>query len=436
MIVAVEMGYGHLRAAYTLAESFGTEVIRMDMPPVAGPVETVVWRAAMKLYNTLSQACDWPVAGAAARQILGSITEIVPFRPHVTKEPASLTTRLMDGLTGTVIGRRFRAMASGSERPILATFPAAALAARRAPGSRVFCLATDTDLNRAWAPADAAQAGIDYLVPVQRVAERLRSFGVPDRRVHITGFPLPAKLVAQAQSALARRLHRLDPAATFRQQAHIDAAALCSHPPQPLLGRAITMTIAIGGAGAQTRQVGQILSSLRGRIMAEKLSLTLVAGMRSDVAGILGAMVRSAGLAPRIGNGIDILFAADPKDYFRRFEDCLAGTDLLWTKPSELVFYAALGLPLLLAPPVGGQEHANRDWLLFNEAALDAGDPAALDRRLTDLLATGELCRVACNAYSRFDRNGSDRILELVGSSNLPNSDHSNQLQSQASGAS
>jgi hypothetical protein len=78
------------------------------------------------------------------------------------------------------------------------------------------------------------------------------------------------------------------------------------------------------------------------------------------------------------------------------------------------VFYAALGLPLLLAPPVGCQEHANRDWLLSNGAALDAGDPATLDRRLENLLAAGELCRIAWNAYSRLDRNGSDRIVELV----------------------
>ena len=118
-----------------------------------------------------------------------------------------------------------------------------------------------------------------------------------------------------------------------------------------------------------------------------------------------------------MGNGIEILHATDWEDYFRRFDECLSDTDLLWTKPSELVFYAALGLPLLLAPPVGDQEHSNRDWLLSNGAAMDAGDPATFGRRFEELLATGEFCRIAWNAYSRLDRNGSDRIVELFRSS-------------------
>jgi hypothetical protein len=398
MVVAVEMGYGHLRAAYTLAEVFGTEVIRMDMPPITGPIETAVWRATLRCYNALSRASEWPVAGPAARRLLEHITEITPLRAHAAREPANLITRLVDGLTGTVVGRGLRRMASSIERPILATFPAAALAASHAPGARIFCLATDTDLNRAWAPANAMRACIDYLAPVKRVVERLRSFGVPHQRIHLTGFPLPAKLVRQAQPALTRRLHRLDPATRMQNPA-----------PRP-----IVLTIAIGGAGAQTQQVGQILRSLRGQVLAGKFSLTLVAGMRPDVAGLLREMVQSVGLASRMTDGIEILHAADLRDYFRRFEDCLADSDLLWTKPSELVFYAALGLPLLLAPPVGGQEHANRDWILSNGAGLDAGNPANLDQRLKDLFASGELSRIAWNAYSRLDRNGSDRILELV----------------------
>jgi UDP-N-acetylglucosamine:LPS N-acetylglucosamine transferase len=124
--------------------------------------------------------------------------------------------------------------------------------------------------------------------------------------------------------------------------------------------------------------------------------------------------VESAGLASCRQDSVEILFAAKPKEYFRRFENCLADTDILWTKPSELIFYAALGLPVLLAPPVGGQEHANRDWLLSNKAALDCGDSLAIDRRLEHLLATGELCRSAWNAYSRLDRNGSDRICKIM----------------------
>jgi hypothetical protein len=131
---------------------------------------------------------------------------------------------------------------------------------------------------------------------------------------------------------------------------------------------------------------------------------------------ILLGMVRAAELESCLDNGINILFASDLKDYFRQFEECLVNTDILWTKPSEMVFYAALGLPLLLAPPVGGHEHANRNWLLSHAAAFDAGNPSALGHRLENLLTTGEFCDLAMNAYSRLDRDGSDRIFKIVAS--------------------
>jgi hypothetical protein len=414
IIVAVEMGYGHLRAANTIAESLGTEVMRLDLPPLAGPGEAAFWYGIRKFYNGLSQACDWPVAGAAAQAILEKITEIAPLRQHKNTEPLPLLAHLADSLSGTVVGRRLRAMAA--EKSILATYPAAAMAAVHAPGARVFCLATDTDLNRAWAPSHATNACIDYLAPVSRVVDRLRSFGVPDQRIHLTGFPLPAKLIAHTESSLARRLHKLDPALVFRNRADRAAASFIQDLPQPSSMKPIVMTIAIGGAGGQLRHVSQILKSVRKQILAGKLSLNLVAGTRADVAETLRNIVQNAGLSLGKNRGVEILFATEYKVYFRLFEDCLAATDLLWTKPSELVFYAALGLPMLLAPPLGGQEHANRDWLLSHHAALDAGNPATLDQRLEDLLAAGELCGVAWNGYSRLDRDGFNRINELLNS--------------------
>ncbi len=414
MVVAVEMGYGHLRAAHTLAKSLGTEVIRMDLPPVAGPVEMAAWFGLRKFYNGLSQACDWPVAGRLAQSILQKITEITPLQRNGNREHANLLARFSDRLTGTVIGRRLRAMNTGGSRTFVATYPAAAMAARHALEAQVFCLATDTDLNRAWAPPDAAHADIDYFAPVSRVADRLRSFGVPNERIHVAGFPLPGRLVTQSRTALTRRLQRLDPAHVFRRQADNELESFIENSFPASSAEPISMMIAVGGAGGQTRQVREILRAMRKSVLEGKLRLNLVAGTHYSLANAFRIIVRDTGLTARMGNGIEILFAADLSEYFTRFEDCLADTDVLWTKPSELVFYAALGLPLLLAPPIGDQEHANRQWLLSHKAALDAGNPSKLDRHLETLLSTGELCRIAWNAYSRLERDGLKRILEIL----------------------
>ena len=420
LVVAVEMGYGHLRAANTIAEWLGTEVIRLDLPPLAGWSETALWFGIRKFYNGLSQACDWPVAGAAAQSILEKITEIRPLHNHRSGEPPTLLAQLADGLSASIIGRKFRAASAG--KSIVATYPAAAMAAVYAPGAHVFCLATDTDVNRAWAPARAKDVCIEYLAPVDRVVDRLRSFGVPEKRIHLTGFPLPTKLIGQTEAALARRLHRLDPERAFCSRTNKAQSTLIRDFLQCSSMEPIVMSIAIGGAGGQLWHVSKILKSIRKRIMAGKLNLNLIAGTRADVAERLRHLVETTGLPLENNHGVNILYAAELKEYFRLFDDCLAGTDVLWTKPSELVFYAALGLPMLLAPPLGGQEHANRHWLLSNDAALDAGNPILLEQRLDDLLSSGALCRVAWNGYSRLDRDGFDRIYNVLDSAVRPDS--------------
>ncbi len=414
IIVTVEMGYGHLRAAYTLAELFATEVTRMDLPPIASPAEVAAWRGILKFYNGLSQACDWPAAGPAARAILKRITEIPPLQACINADTSTVLTRLADSLTGSIVGRRLRSMIDSSGRPILATYPAAALAARHVPGARVFCLATDTDINRAWAPANASNPCIEYLAPVVSVIDRLRSFGVPEGRIHLTGFPLPAKLIAECKSMLVHRLHKLDPTSAFRRQTGNKITSLVQGFSNDSSNEPIALTVAIGGAGAQVGYVGQILRSVQKLVISGRLRLNLIAGTRADVAEFFRRMVQTAGLETQ--KEVKILFAADMRDYFQVFTDCLANTDLLWTKPSELVFYAALGLPIVLSNPVGSQEHANRNWLLSNDAGLDAGDPSELGPRLEDLLSSGELSRIAWNGYSRLDRKGSDRIVEIVNS--------------------
>ena len=77
------------------------------------------------------------------------------------------------------------------------------------------------------------------------------------------------------------------------------------------------------------------------------------------------------------------------KKYFQEFSKILSNTDILWTKPSELVFYAGLGVPLLLAPPIGSQEKFNRKWLLDIGAGIDQQDIKLTHQWLPDLLEDG-----------------------------------------------
>src|SRR5207249_4392571 len=82
----------------------------------------------------------------------------------------------------------------------------------------------------------------------------------------------------------------------------------------------------------------------------------LVAGVRSEVAREFREAVGD------LADAVEILHLPTLDDYFRAFHARLADTDVLWTKPSEMTFFAGLGLPLIMAPPVGVHERYNRRW--------------------------------------------------------------------------
>src|SRR5690606_34407826 len=158
-----------------------------------------------------------------------------------------------------------RLQASGE--PLVTTFYAPALVADRAGIERVFCIVTDADCNRVWAPLEAHTTRIQYIAPTSRVVRRLRSFGVPATNIHLTGFPLPVNLTeatdtTSPKSRLARRLHRLDPRGAFHRLHSDEVTQLLSQvagePAEP-----IALMFAVGGAGAQADMVAQFLPSLR-----------------------------------------------------------------------------------------------------------------------------------------------------------------------------
>ena len=92
----------------------------------------------------------------------------------------------------------------------------------------------------------------------------------------------------------------------------------------------------------------------------------------------------------------------------------LAGADVLWTKPSEMTFFAGLGLPLLLAPSLGKHEEHNARTVLRRGAALRAGSARHAARWLPGLLADGRLAAAAWAGWRRLPSHGTRRILSLV----------------------
>ncbi|MBL9086525.1 MAG: hypothetical protein JNM10_05240 [Planctomycetia bacterium] len=417
-VVAVHMGYGHLRAGLALAEAAGADLLSMDRPPFASPHDVTVWDRLRTTYERLSRRTGLPVVGPAYRRVLEVVTAIPRLRPADTQREPSLSVRYMASLLAKGFGGPLVAHLKASGAPLVSTFYAAAIVAEAAGVRRVVSVITDADVNRVWAPADAAAGATVYAVPTARAARRLRAFGVPAARIHRTGFPLPREVAGAdgadaRRRALAARLARLDPRGAFALTAP-DARALRAEADARDVARPMEVAFAVGGAGAQVELARRLVVALAPRLRAGTARLTLVAGTREDTAARLHAAVARAGLASAEGAAVEVLFEPTFEGYAARFHRRLADLDVLWTKPSEITFFGPAGFALALTTPLGAQEHANRAWARRLGAALDAGDPrhagAWLDRHLAD----GALARVAFAAATRMPRHGTERILALA----------------------
>jgi hypothetical protein len=177
------------------------------------------------------------------------------------------------------------------------------------------------------------------------------------------------------------------------------------------------LTFAVGGAGAQVGLVSRFLPSLRRLLNEGRLELVLVAGIRAEVAAELRASVERAGLRRQLdpGGSIRIVYESDFESYLRTFNQVLAQTDVLWTKPSEMTFFAGLGLPVVFSAPVGTHEQYNRRWAREEGAGLKQRDPRFAGEWLKDWLKDGTLAGAAWNGFTRMPSRGLYQILEAIG---------------------
>lgn len=410
VVTALDMGYGHLRAAASVASACGAEVVEADRPPLASDAESALWRRARSWYEALSRGADaWYAPGA--RALLDIVTGIPA--PDCTRDRSApnLAARQLDRLVRQGMGARLAARLRDTGEQLVATFYAHAIAADAHGAERVHLVVTDSDVNRVWVSADPKRSRLTYFVPTDGTAARIASYGVPRERIRVTGFPLPPELVgegdATARAALAARMARLDPSGAFRA-AHRDELT-------PVLGddardapRPPTVVFAVGGAGAQCGVARTLLTAWRRELERGEIRLVLVAGTRPCVAERFERWLRDA----RLGASVRLLFEPDFSSYYRSFNETLASADVLWTKPSELTFYAALGLPLVLARPLGVHERRNRDLAISLSAAVNGRESLATARRLPSLVKDGTLAAAAWAGFTRMPRTGASRIAE------------------------
>ncbi|HEX6837276.1 MAG TPA: hypothetical protein VF334_11920, partial [Polyangia bacterium] len=313
-IVAVEMGYGHLRPAHALGDLLGGPVLEADRPPLADADEQRTWSRTRSWYESLTRLSQLPVVGRPLSPLLGVLTSIPPLYPARDLSNPTWPVHLVERMAARGLGRGLVDYLRATGTPLLTTFFVPALIADRAGDLDVRCVVTDSDINRVWAPMHPRTTRIRYFAPSTRVVRRLIAYGVPKERITLTGFPLPHELLGGpslpvAKANLLRRLARLDGDGIFRAKFGDEVERTIG--PLPAADGPPRVAFAVGGAGAQAELADRFLGSLAPVLRAGRLQLLLIAGVRREVADRFRRAIDHAGLGALVGNGVDILHAPD-----------------------------------------------------------------------------------------------------------------------------
>jgi len=428
-VISVNMGYGHARAAYGLEDlAYGGIVTANDYPGIPEE-DKESWRKSRNAYEFISRLQPLPGIGKIAFGIMDYLQRIPEFYPRRDlSDPTTQLHYVYHLIRDKKLGKHLiERLAKKKKLPIVSTFFNMGFAAEEHgyPGD-IYIVTTDADISRAWVPLDPKRSRIKYFASNGRVVERLKLYGVREENIYLTGFPLPKKLIGGPESSilkkdLAARICNLDPNGIFikkyenvlREEL---GAELCEFKKKHQL----TVTFAVGGAGAQ-RELGiQIVKGLRKDILGERVQFNLIAGIRKEVAQYFEREIKKMGLGRMMGKGIHVHVHEDRQKYFRDFTNVLRKTDILWTKPSELSFYTGLGIPIIMAPTIGSQEDFNRLWLETVNGGTLQLNPDAAGEWLFDFVNSGGLARFAWNGYIEAPTHGAYRIQSIITGEKVP----------------
>jgi len=415
-VVAVDMGYGHQRAAFALKHiaKGGTTISANNYPGIPAPDEKV-WVETREFYEFVSRFKKVPLIGKYIFGVMDKIQQIKPLYPkeHPLTPPTLQLKAVYKLMKNKDWGRHLIKKLNRDPIPLIATFPIPAFMAEywgyKGP---IYVVVTDSDAARTWAPLNPRKTKIKYFAPGKVVAERLSQYGVPKKNIIYTGFPLPDELTNSStlKKNLKRRLNRLDPKRQYLEKYDDLVKEYVGSLPSEGDGPPV-ITFAIGGAGAQQQLGQQIIEALVHPLKQGKLKLCMAAGTHMDAVSKFQEVIKKHGLS---GKEVEIMICEDKNDYFHEFTKVIQKTDVLWTKPSEVSFYAALGIPLILSPPIGSQEVRNRDWLLQHGSAVDQLDPEYAAEWIADLIEQGVLAEAAMQGFVEMERAGVINIEKAI----------------------
>ncbi|MBU4204562.1 hypothetical protein KKE19_01660 [Patescibacteria group bacterium] len=417
-IIAVDMGYGHQRTAYPLKDLSANDIIKANHYEGIPNKDRLIWETSREFYEFISNVKRVPLVGNFAFSLFDKFQRILSYYPRRDLSKSNANLKRIFSLIKRGWGENLIKTLSANPLPIVSTFfiPAFMAEALNYPG-QIYCVICDADIARSWVSLDPAKSNIKYFAPSTWVQDRLKLYGVKEKNMYLTGYPLPKENIGRnmeiVKEDLAFRLLNLDPKKQYSKMYHPVIEDYVGELPEKS-DHPLTIMFSIGGAGAQKEMCCKILKSLSKKIKNNEIKMILSAGIKKTVRDFLLDNVREVGLESELNKNIEIIFSDNIDNYFSTFNRKLRKTDILWTKPSELSFYSGLGIPIIMAPSIGSQEDFNRKWLLHIGAGFAQQNLKYTDQWLFDLLEGGRLAEGAMQGFVEIEKMGTYNIEKII----------------------
>jgi len=414
-VVAADMGYGHQRTAYPLKDiAFGGKIINANSYDGIPRKDKNFWHQSRSLYEFISRFKRIPIFGDFVFSIMDRFQKILSYYPKRDLSGPTIMLRqnfrsIERGWGEDLIGRLRK-----NHLPMVSTLftPAFMAEVFKYPGD-IYCVICDADVSRTWVSLYPDKSKIKYFTPNTWTRDRLKLYGVSPKNILLTGYPLPKENTGENLSILKEdmkhRLLNLDPEKKYRKiygpLIRISLGELPEKSNHPL-----TIMFSIGGAGAQKDIPLNAINSLREKIKNRKLRFIIAVGVREELRKYFSDNIRDL----KLDGWVHILSGVTTDDYFKNFNEALRETDVLWTKPSELSFYAGLGIPIIIAPTIGSQEDFNKKWLLHVGAGIPQENPRYTEQWFYDSLNAGDFAEAAMQGFMEIETMGTYNIERII----------------------
>jgi len=415
-VIAADMGYGHQRTAYPLESlAFGEKIINANNYDGIPAKDKNFWRQTRSLYEFISRFKRIPLIGDWVFGVMDKFQRIMSYYPKRDLSRPNFNLKNNFRFIKLGWGRDLIERLKKNPLPIISTFFTPAFMAEefKYPG-QIYCVICDADINRSWVSLNPKKSKIKYLAPCTWARDRLKLYGVDNKDIFLTGYPLPKENIGTEKMEILKedlkyRLINLDPQKRYRKMYEpLITGTLGKLPVKS--NHPLTIMFSIGGAGAQKEICVKAIHSLKEHIKKNKLRFVISVGTRRE----LGMYFQNNIKELKLDGWVHILYGNTTEGYFKVFNEYLRETDVLWTKPSELSFYAGLGIPIIIAPTIGSQEDFNKKWLLHTGAGVSQDNPKYTDQWFYDLLNAGDLAEAAMQGFMEIEKLGAYNIEKLV----------------------